>query len=62
MIQYMLHLPVMDIFRGVSVTVWEERDSEEVRISDDDTQISSRVILLKGWPKYLKYYKTNDIK
>ena len=47
MIQYMLHLPVLGVFRGVSVTVSEEREGEEVRISDD-TQISSRVILLKG--------------
>ena len=39
MIQYMLYLPVMGVFRSVSVTVVEERDSEEVRISDDDTQI-----------------------
>ena len=31
-------------------------------ISDDDIQIFPRVILLKDWPKRLKYYKTNDIK
>ena len=35
----MLQLPVLGVFRGVSVTVAEEIDSEEVRISDDDTQI-----------------------
>ena len=35
----MLHLQVLDVFRGVSVTVEEERDSEEVKICDDDTQI-----------------------
>ena len=58
----MLHLPVLGVFRGISVTVGEERDGEEVRISDDDTQILWRVILLKGWPKHLKYYKTNNIK
>ena len=29
------YLPLMGVFRGVSVTVEEERDSEEVRISDD---------------------------
>ena len=34
----MLHLPMLGVFRGVSVTVGEERDSEEVKISDD-TQI-----------------------
>ena len=39
MIQYMLHLPVLGVFRGISVTVEEKRDSEEVRISDNDTQI-----------------------
>ena len=43
----MLHLPVLGVFRGILVTVEEERDSEEVRISDDDTQILLRVILLK---------------
>ena len=48
MIQYMLHLPVLGVFRGISVTVREERDNEEVRTSDDDTQILYRVILLKG--------------
>ena len=35
----MLHLPVLGVFRGVSVTVGEERDDEEVRISVDVTQI-----------------------
>ena len=35
----MLHLPVLGVFRGVLVTMGEEKDSEEVRISDDDTQI-----------------------
>ena len=34
-----LDLQVLSVFRGVLVTVGEERDSEEVRISDDDTQI-----------------------
>ena len=29
----------MNTISGISVTVREERDSEEVRISDDDTQI-----------------------
>ena len=48
MIQYMLHLPVLGVFRSISVTVGEKRDNEEVRISDDDTQILYRVILLKG--------------
>ena len=36
------------VFTGVSVTMGEERDSEEARISDDDMQILYRVILLKG--------------
>ena len=44
----MLHLPVPGVFRSISVTAGEERDSEEVRISDVDTQILLRVILLKG--------------
>ena len=35
----MLHLPVLGVFRGVPVIMREERDSEEVRISDDETQI-----------------------
>ena len=35
----MLHSPVLGVFRGVSVIMGEERDSEEARISDDDTQI-----------------------
>ena len=39
MIQYMLHLPVLGVFRGASVTVGEEKECEEVRISDNDTQI-----------------------
>ena len=57
----MLHLQALDVFRGISVTVGDDRDSEEVRTTDDDTQILWRVILLNGWPKQLKYYKTNDI-
>ena len=35
----MLHLPVLGVFRGVSVTVGEEKECEEMRISDDVTQI-----------------------
>ena len=44
----MLHLPVLGVFKDVSVTVGEERDDDEVRISDDDKQILLRVILFKG--------------
>ena len=52
----MLHLPLVDR------NVVKERSDKGVKSRDDDTQILWRVILLKGWPKHLKYYKTNDIK
>ena len=50
----MLYIPL------VGRNIVGEKSDKGVKSKDDDDM--QRVMLWKGWPKHLKYCKTNDIK